>query len=357
MKKYITLLMLVFVLALSACTPMPAPANASITIVDARGRTVTLPAAPQRIVIAGRASALLADAVYLFPEAEDRVVAFSTTSQGTGDFISVLDPNFADKAAFGTDVGPEQVVAFTPDLVIMKSYMAEKLGTPLEALGIPVIYLDLETPEQYTRDLNILGQVFQNEARAAELTTYYADVVQRVNTGLAQSQPRPRVLLIYYTNRDGEIAFNVPPVGWLQTTLVQLAGGEPIWQDIELGSGWTKITLEQIAAWDADQIYLVAYTVNAADVVSQLEQDPAWQELRAVKAGQLHPFPVDYLSWDQPDPRWALGLLWLADTIQPGVLPVDMLAETQTFYQKLYGLDQAAFEQLIAPVLPENLEP
>ena len=191
MKKYITLLMLVFILALSACTPTHAPANASITIVDAQGRTITLPAAPQRIVIAGRASALLADAVYLFPEAEDRVVAFSTTSQGTGDFISVLDPNFADKAAFGTDVGPEQVVAFTPDLVIMKSYMAEKLGTPLEALGIPVIYLDLETPEQYTRDLNILGQVFQNEARASELTTYYADVVQRVNTGSPRANPAP----------------------------------------------------------------------------------------------------------------------------------------------------------------------
>ena len=137
----------------------------------------------------------------------------------------------------------------------------------------------METPEQYTRDLNILGQVFQNEARASELTTYYADVVQRVNTGLAQSQPRPRVLLIYYTNRDGEVAFNVPPVGWLQTTLVQLAGGEPIWQDIELGSGWTKISLEQIAAWDAVKSIWLPIP-STADVVSRLEQDPAWQELR-----------------------------------------------------------------------------
>ncbi|HNT55153.1 MAG TPA: ABC transporter substrate-binding protein [Anaerolineaceae bacterium] len=360
MKKIATLCLFVLVLTLTGCTstvPAPDGAVGPLTIMDAQGRTVELPAVPLRIVIAGRASALLADAVYLFPEARERVVAYSTTSQGTGDFIAALDPDYADKAAFGTDVGPEQVAAFTPDLVIMKSYMAEKLGTPLEALGIPVIYLDLETPDQYTRDLNILGQIFQNEARAAELSAYYGSVVLRVKAGLAESQPRPQVLLLYYNNRDGEVAFNVPPVGWLQTTLVQLAGGDPVWQDIELGTGWTKVNLEQIAAWNPDQIYVVAYTVNAADIVPELEQDPAWQALQAVQNGQLHAFPVDYLSWDQPDPRWALGLLWLADTIQPGVLPVDMPAETRIFYEKLYLLDDAAYAELISPVLPTNLEP
>jgi hypothetical protein len=50
----------------------------------------------------------------------------------------------------------------------MKSSQAEKFGAPIEALNIPVVYLDFETPEQYPRDLAILGQIFGNDARAQE---------------------------------------------------------------------------------------------------------------------------------------------------------------------------------------------
>jgi hypothetical protein len=39
----------------------------------------------------------------------------------------------------------EQIAPLKADAVVLKSSMAEKLGTPLEALGLKVVYVDLET--------------------------------------------------------------------------------------------------------------------------------------------------------------------------------------------------------------------
>lgn len=334
--------------------PQEEPGQVQYTVQDALGRTVTLDKVPERIVIAGKAVFMLTDAVYAFPGAMDRVVGISNTNQGRGDFITLLDTKAAEKITLANDVGPEQVAALQPDLVILKSYLAESLGSPLETLGIPVVYLNLETPEQYSTDLATLGQVFQNEERAAELIDYYNETVSKVASATAgmDEAEKPRVLLLYYSEKEGNVAFNVPPKGYIQTFLVEAAGGLPVWLDIELGSGWTKVGLEQIAAWDPDQIYVVAYTKNAELVVDDLKADPNWQGLKAVTGEQIYAFPADFYSWDQPDVRWVLGLQWLASKIHPDLwTDFNSVQAAMGFFEKLYGIDNTTFLELITPLM------
>jgi iron complex transport system substrate-binding protein len=167
---------------------------------------------------------------------------------------------------------------------------------------------------------------------------------------------KPRTLLLYYNDKDGKVAFNVPPLGWMQTQMVQVAGGDPVWGDANLGSSWTQVTLEQIAAWDADRIFIIAYNKNPSDVVTGLKADPNWQALRAVQEDQLYAFATDLYSWDQPDPRWILGLTWLAGKLHPELFPgLNITSEAQTFYQSLYGLDATFFEQNILPTFKGDL--
>ncbi len=359
--------LLVFFLLAACAAPSAAPTAAPtqaatsagpITVTDALGRQVTFQQPPQRVVLAGKSLFMVADAIYAFPEAAKRVAAIGSTAQSKLDWIPVVDPSYKDKTILQIDAGPEQIAAVKPDAVILKSTNAEKLGKPLETLGIPVVYLDFETPEQYQRDLATLGQLFVNPARAQELATFFqsqADRVTQATSKLADAK-KPKVLLMYYTDRDGAIAFNVPPMSWTQTMLVQMAGGQPAWKDAQLGNGWTKVNLEQIAAWDADQIYIVAYFNNVNDVVKMLKADPQWQKMRAVKEGKLYAFPGDYYSWDQPDPRWILGLTWLTGKIQPDLLPgLNMDKEARTFYSKLYGLNDAGYDQYVKPNLVGDL--
>jgi iron complex transport system substrate-binding protein len=342
---------------LPAVPPAATAKPTSITLTDALGRTVTLPRAPQRIALAGRAVTLVTDAVYLFPAAPARVVTLGKNTQGK-DFVPVIDPNHEGKLKLETQVGPEQVAVAKPDVVLLKSYMADTLGKPLESLSIPVVYVDFETPEQYQRDLATLGQVLGDPARAKQVSAFYQERVDRVSKALAglSEDKKPRVLLLYYNDKDGQVAFNVPPMAWIQTWMAQTAGGRPVWKDAKLGQGWTKVNLEQIAAWDADQIYIIVYAGNVDDVVKRLKADPQWQALRAVKQNKLYAFPTDYYSWDQSDTRWILGLMWLAGKIQPDRFAnLNVQQEVRTFYKEMYNLDDAAFQKYIQPNLAGDL--
>lgn len=342
--------------AAQAATPYPQPPSTSgFTVQDALGRQVQFSAPPQRIVMAGKALFMLADAVYLFPQARERIVALGNAGQGTGNFISLIDPQYEQKAILAGDAGPEQIAAVQPDLVLLKSYLAESLGRPLETLGIAVVYLDLETPEQYQRDLITLGQIFQAPERAEAINAYYRQNVERVQQAV-QGAEKPKVLLLQYSEKDGAVAFNVPPQNWMQTILTELAGGEPLWKQIQLGKGWTQVSLEQIAAWDADKIFVISYFDDVSEVVNQLKQDPQWQALRAVQQGNLYGFPGDLYSWDQPDVRWILGLSWLAARLHPQRFPdYDALQEVRQFYQILYGLDETFVNEKILPTLRGDL--
>ncbi|HEY9054144.1 MAG TPA: ABC transporter substrate-binding protein [Rectinemataceae bacterium] len=339
--------------------PVPgAQANGPFSLVDALGRRVSFAKAPTRIVLTGKAAIMLADAAYLFPGVSERIVALGNTYQGTHSFAADFDPGFASKLSLDNQAGPEQIAAAKPDAVVLKSSLVSGLGKSIESLGIPVVYLDLETPEQYERDLGILGALFRDEARARELVALYRGRTERITkviSGLAEAK-KPKVLMLYYTDLGGTVAFSVPPLEWIQTTLVTFGGGIPAWKGAKLGQGWTKVSIEHVAAWDPDKVFIISYAADPAAAVQRLKADPQWSALRAARNGGIVPFPGDYYSWDQPDARWPLGLAWVAKNLHPSIFAdLDLRAEARAFYRDFYTMGEADFDRLVAPKLPAGL--
>jgi len=332
--------------------------DSSFTITDALGRELEFEQPPQRVVIAGRASSLLANALYLFPEASQRIVGIENRSQSASPILPVIDTKASDKIFFEKNAGPEQIAPTQPDVVILKSYMAESLGDPLEILGITVVYLDLETPEQFFRDIEILGKLFGNSERAQEVQSFYQqrlDSIQQRTDGITEDQ-KPSVLIIQYSDKGGDVAFKVPPASWLQTTIVELVGGTPIWTKASETGGWAIVNFEQIAAWDPDQIYVIYYPGDASPITEHLKSDPKWQAIQAVQQDQLFAFPGDFLSWDQPDTRWILGLSWLFTKVQPELADgINITQEINQFYEQLYRLDQETIQNEVNSALNGDL--
>jgi iron complex transport system substrate-binding protein len=323
------------------------------------GRTVTFNTPPHKIVLAGKALFMVADAIYLFPEAGSNIVALGSTAQGSGNFIPMIDKTFSTKTVLDSSAGAEQIAAVQPDLVIMKSMNAATLGTSIEALGIPVVYLDFETADQYKRDMATLGQLFQNPDQATKIAAWYqgkVDAVTSTVSALTDAQ-KPKTLILYYSSKNGTVSFNVPPMGWMQTYLIQTAGGTPVWADANPGSGWTTVNMEQIAAWNPDDVFIVAYFDKVNDVVTKLKADPQWMQLAAVKNNKIFGFATDVYSWDQPDTRWALGLDWVAAKLHPDLFPTyDAAADAKAFYKDLYGMDDATFTSTIHPLLTGDIK-
>jgi iron complex transport system substrate-binding protein len=293
-------------------------------------------------------------AIYMFPNAVSRIVALGSTEQGSGNFIPMIDPKFGSKTILDSSASADQIAAAQPDCVIMKSTIAATLGKSTEALNVPVVYLDFETPDQYQRDLKTLGQLFQDEDRATKVANFFqsrVDAITKTTSALLDTQ-KPKNLILYHNSKNNTISFDVPPMSWIQTLMVQAAGGNPVWKDANPSSGWTQVTLEQIAAWNPDVIFIVSYFNPVNDVVSKLKADPQWQALNAVKNGKLFGFATDVYSWDEADPRWILGMTWVAEKLHPDLFPnLDIQAEAQTFYNDLYRMDQASFQKNIVPLL------
>ncbi len=354
MKK---VLLIITIFLLAGCSVVPALSQ-PVEITDATGHTEILDGVPDRIAIAGKATIMVQDTIFLFPEAVENVIALENRSQSAFSFLPFIDPGLEEKEIFEKNVGPEQIAASQPELVLMKSFMAEKLGEPLGQLNLPVLYLDLETPEAFYQDIHTLGQVFGNEKRAEEITEFYqsrVSVIEEYVSGIAEDQ-KPGVLILQYSDRDGEIAFKVPPVSWLQTRLVEISGGNPVWKEIDTGGGWVVVNLEQIAAWDPDQVFIISYDGNASEVKTELIDNSIWSNFRAVQNDQLYAFAYDFYSWDQPDTRWILGLEWLATKIQPELsINIDIIAEVSEFYSFLYGMDQETIDTTVIPLLKGDI--
>ncbi len=341
-----------------AVQPQPEdPVVISLEFVDATGRKVSLPYLPERIVVAGKATPYVLDTIYLFPDAAKKIAALEVRGFDTQAFLELVDPDVNVKDMLERDAGPEQIAPYQPDLVIVKNISLGKLGAALEEISIPVMGLNLETPAFFYDDIRALGKVFGNSDRADEIIEYYQNIETQINemmTGLQDSE-RPSVLVLQYSEDGGEISFKVPPASYLQTSMVQNAGGNPIWLDVDGGSeGWIQVGLEQIAVWNPEVIFVVNYAGDSVETAGQLLKSPTWEGLQAVENEQVYGFPADFASWDLIDPRWILGQQWLATILQPErAAEIDLQLQVLSFYQVLYRLSETQIEDSIIPRLDE----
>ncbi len=319
------------------------------------------PEIPERIAAAGRGLIQIIDVLGLFPGAVDSLVALGVTDQGMGDFYQVIDGNHRLRQRLGRSPGPEEIAATSPDYVLLRSYLADGLGEPLEALGIPVLYLDLETPADFAMDIRRVGALLQQGERAEELVSWFDRRVEIIESSVPRpAENSPRALILQVSGSPDEPRLAVAPGNWIQNTQLQLAGAQPVGEEAAGSDGWAEVTFEQIAAWNPEYIFLVSYRSSAEAYREALETEPLWGQLQAVENQRLYAAPADFYSWIQADTRWILGAEWFARILHPGALQnagfgSDMEQSARMFFADLYDLDERAFDEHIRPRISGDL--
>ena len=330
-----------------------------IVFTDAAGMAVELPRPPQRIVVVGQAPYILMHMLYMFPEAGRRLAGYERKVKGLAEFVALIDPDTASKVALEGNPGPEHIAAVDPDLILMKSNTPGPLEKALAPIDIPVVHLDVENPEQFLKTIDLLGLLLGNPQRAKEIRTYYQDRLDRVAKATRDltEKEKPRVLFMKYGDRTGDTAMQVPGSQWIQTQQTQLAGGNPVWLDRNAYSqNWQVVGFEQIALWDPEAIFIVVwYQLQNCEVINRLTADNKWRKLKAVAEKRFFLMPEDIFSWDSPDPRWILGLLWMTSKLHPERFgPWDIQSEVTGFFQEMYGMDRTAIEAHILSKVTMN---
>ncbi len=297
-----------------------------ITVTDQAGREVTLEAPAEKIV----SCYYLVTASLLTLGQKDKIVGIEMKASSR-ELYKLCAPEFLDLPGVGSgkETNVEAIAALEPDLVLLPKKQLEAAET-LTGLGIPTAVVEPETYESFCALLNMLGELCGCEDEAAELTTYYDGVVDRV-TGLTKDVEKPAVYLA------GEASWLRTCAGRMyQREMIEMAGGSCVSQDIE-GRTWADVSAEQLAAWDPEVIFAVQYAEYTLD---DIRNDGALAGIKAVAEDRLYTVPSEIEAWDYPQPSSILGLLWMTHILHPDLVSEeDYVKEAQQFYQTYFGIE------------------
>ena len=345
-KKIVT--MTAIILILTGCSFIPINEQAELTIVDALDREVAFSVLPERIVIAGKQTPMLANFAYFFHENADNIIAIENRSQSTDQFLQLLDDSIDEKLILEKNAGVEQIAPLEPDLVILKTVMKEQIGDQIESVGIPVIYVSFETIDEIYTDLINMGKLFGDEEKANEIVSFYKAKKFEIDDMIADEETKEKMLLVQISSADSGFNYSVPSASWLQTTMVTDLLGSAVWVDEAAGGGWTEVNAEQIIAWEPEKTMVINYQGEAPQVIDALRSDPVWEKFLLENGAEIFPFPYDFLSWDQPDPRWILGYASIAHRQYIDVVSSEFLVNLiGEFYSNLFGLDNSLISDQI----------
>ncbi|WP_144160368.1 ABC transporter substrate-binding protein [Paraburkholderia sp. BCC1885] len=314
--------------AAHAATPPAASAAPVQTVTDLAGRTVRIPADPQRILL-GESRLLMAVALLEGKQPLARIVGWQ------GD-LPTMDPQtfnaYADKfpgikqvpligKATEDSISDEKALSVKPDLAIFSlaghgpsRYNA--LVKQLEATGTTVVFVDFrEHPMQNTLpSIELLGRVMHREQQANAYVQFYRQHLARVQAvvNLIPPQQRPKVFI--------DLLAGVWDAGCCHTAgngnfgeFIQVAGGRNIAAGLMPGV-LGDISMEQIIAAQPD-VYIATGSRSKAGLASlrvgaltsqrdaqaslaALVSRPGFDTIKAIHDGRVHGISHNY--YDSP---------------------------------------------------------
>ncbi|HZK24414.1 MAG TPA: ABC transporter substrate-binding protein [Oscillospiraceae bacterium] len=328
LRKTIAALLLVLLVFTTACAKIPQQTVAGTvkTVTDQAGRQVKLPDDVETVAMMFSipTSLLLALGV------GDRLVAVGAT----WGIQTLIEPSLETIGTVGRgQLDMESLAAYNPDVFLHKASDPATLEV-VAKLGIPALGLTTESTAEVLEAITVLGEVFNRQARAAELVEYYHSKMELANRIVAQIPADERKTAIVMGSEIGKVAGG----NMLQSFMIETAGGINCAQDVESQQAWPVVGTEKIFAWNPDFIFCTngsASEYEAADLL----HDPTWQNMNAVKNNRVLLVPTDKDSWEYPSLSTCLGFLWMLCQMYPEYYSeADFLQEVDLFYQTAYGM-------------------
>jgi iron complex transport system substrate-binding protein len=172
-----------------------------------------------------------------------------------------------------------------------------------------LLSLDPTTLDEVLGDIARVGERIGRQEAAAALRTALDGRLAAVRRRVA-GRPRPRVLALEWLD---------PPFagGHWVPEMIAAAGGEDV--AAQPGARSARITWDDANRLDPDLLVVMPCGFDAAGAAAQvaaIAAEPAWQRLRAVRAGRVHPVDANG-CFSRPGPRLVDGIEQLAAIFHP----------------------------------------
>lgn len=256
--------------------------TATRTEIDNTGTSVTMPSHPKRVVILNTAN------IDMYLAVEGTIVGRMDAASLTGE----LQEKVKDIPSVGNTYNPdvEKIISLNPDLVIgMNIANHIKLREALQAANIPLYINDLDSFEDVNRSLQLFGELTNHE----EISKKEIQKIEQAFTMYKvkiKDKPHPKTLLLLGTPGN----LNVSTDRSFSGKLLDSLGANNIGKYIGGDAPYVPLSLEFIQEQNPERIIFVVMYPDPSikeSFVKEMQSNPAWQHVQAVKTDQIHYVP------------------------------------------------------------------
>lgn len=334
-KSLVLLVALSTIIGISGCgNTQSAPKQAATqvdnqqkrTITDEAGKKVEIPVNVQRIADSWPAH----NEVLAMLGGGDKIVATVHTPESRPWLYKVNPAMNKAVNTFNPNLNIEELVKTKPDIAIVP--VGDKNVDKISEVGIPVVQLTFTDFNSLKDCFQLTGDILSGDAKQrAQQYDNYLDSKLKMVTDVTSKIPlanRPKVLHLTSLSPNIADGGNTIIDAWIQA-----AGG--VNAAAEVPGSFKEVSMEQILKWNPDVIILgTGNTGLGAKNADLLKTDPQWQNIKAVKNGQVYVNPNGAFMWDRYGAEEALEIQWAAKTLNPDKFTnLDMNQVTKDFYK------------------------
>lgn len=335
---------MIFLLSLSFIT------QAERTFTDQIGREVTVPDKVDRIVVLQHQTLNL----LVQMNATDKIVGvMSNWKQQLGSNYARLAPELVSKASLGdlTHVDAEKLVALHPQVVFVTNYAPQEMIDKISSLGIPAVAISLRHDDEGEK--NKLNPTMADEEQVYVKGLYEGIML----TGNIINKPEEAKALIKATENGRSIVSNrlqalpeekrvraymanpeLTTYGSGKYTGLMMKHAGAVNVAASTIKGFKQVSMEQVIAWNPQVIFVQN---RYPGVVNEIQSNPQWQVIDAVKNHRVYLMPEYAKAWGYPMPEaMGIGELWMAKKLYPEKFnDVDIHKIANDWYRKFYRTD------------------
>ena len=302
--------LLAAVLLVLAALPARAEGHYPLTVTDALGREVTIPAQPKAILLGSGFNLVALSLIH--PDPVSLLAGWASDMKGDNPEIYARFrqkfPKIEEVPIIGDGVAVslEAALSLKADLAILANWQAEsELGKQaidyLERSGVPVLVIDFNSDalNNTAGNMRLLGTVLNREAQANAFADFYEARVRRIRDRVAaHKEPGPTVLMDAFPNPEKCCyAYGTGGLG----AFIAITGSRNIAEGLPAQGG--IIGSEFVVAADPD-VYIAtaspggtysAFSIGpgvdareARETLARAVSSPFLANLKAVKEARVH---------------------------------------------------------------------
>lgn len=275
--------------------PIVASWAQSVSAVDVRGKRVTLPAPPRRIVSLTPGNTEILFALGL----KGRIV-------GVTEYCDYPAQARALPKVGDVNISLEKVIALKPDLIVASASgnrMALERMERMQGSLLPLFVVDPQNLSDLYAAIRSLGQITGQQRQADQLVRSMQERVQRVQQRVSRAKTKPRVLFVIQ-----EQPLWVIGSGNFMDEIVALAGGQNVTRDA--GKGFFAYSLEKVVMRRPEVI------IAGRETGLSIRDKAVWRQMPAVRNNAIYTLGPESA---RPGPRLVNALEQLASLLHPAL--------------------------------------